>query len=476
MNSKNYSVFFLVTFIVTTIRLSAQETKLTAFDGEFADIFGYSVAIDGDYAIVGAPLQGGFGTRNAGAAYVFQRSGTDWNYMKKLTPPWGGEFGDHFGYSVDISGNYAIVGAIKTDHSEKTEAGVAYVFVTSGGQWYLQATLKASDADNQDHFGRSVGINDSGMAVVGTPEDDDEGTSTGAIYIFKPHYGNWIQAAKLKASDAHAGAAFGSDVAIDGTTVVVGSPSNKGVPYKQSGAVYVFEPDHYHYWSQTARLTNSDADFFDHFGQSVDIEGDYLIAGAPFSNDKTGNAYIFYRSGLTWTQQAKLSPSDGAPHDKFGSSVGITSGFAAVGSFLDDDLGSESGSLYIYEQSGVNWSELMKHTASDGMAGDHFGRQVDIDGTYAIAGSPYNNAVAHHSGAAYIYGPTLSADQPCQNSLVLAGTIEHGLYYANDYIEAQGIVLSQSTVILTGTNYVTLMPELEIMQGASMEIRLDGCP
>lgn len=475
MSTRNYH-YFLIPALLIQCTLIAQETKLNAFDGAFADLFGLSVAIDGNYAIVGAPLQGGFGTTNAGAAYVFVRSGGAWNYMAKLTPPWNGDRGDQFGTSVDIAGNYAIVGAINTDHHEKTDAGAAYVFVTSGGKWYLQATLYAIDADHQDHFGNSVGINSSGVAVVGCADDDDQGTSTGAAYVFEPHYGNWIQTAKLKASDAHSGDAFGTDVAIDGTTVVVGSPVNVGVPYQQSGAVYVFNP-HYGQWTQTVRLTHLDAGVFDHLGHSVDIEGDYIIAGAPFANDKTGNAYIFYRSGYHWSQQAKLSPSDGVPHDKFGWGVGITTGNAVAGSYLDDDLGNESGSIYLFGQSGTVWSETVKYTASDGMPGDHLGTQVDIDGTYAIAGAPYNDAGAHDSGAAYIYGPALGAAiQPCQNMVDLQGTIEAGFYYASDFIEAEGIILPASTVVLTGTNYVNLMPQIEVMQGAVLEIRLDGCP
>jgi hypothetical protein len=474
MNAKNYSVFLMGYILFASVRLFSQETQITAFDGAFADLFGYSVAIDGNYAIVGAPLQGGFGTQNAGAVYVFQLTGGAWIYMAKLTPPWGGSFGDQFGNSVDVSGNYAIVGASRTDHSNKSEAGAAYVYVTNGTQWYHVGTLHAHDPDNQDYFGNSVGINDVGVAVVGAAADDDQGSSTGAAYIFEPHYNNWIETAKINASDAHSGDAFGTDVAIDGSTVVVGAPANVGVHYLQSGAVYVFEP-HYGYWSETARLTHTLADVFDHLGQSVDIEGNYIIAGAPFANDKTGDAYIFRRNGGSWTQEAKLSPTDGAPHDKFGWSVGITSGYAAVGSFLDDDLGSESGSIYIYEQAGTLWSELIKHNASDGMAGDRLGNQVDIDVTYAIAGAPYHDAGATESGAAYIFGPSLTAIAPCQINMVLEGMIDAGTYHASDFIQAEGLIAPNATVVLSGTNYVTLMPQLEVMLGGSLEINLAGC-
>jgi hypothetical protein len=274
MNAKNYSGILLGVMLFACVRLTSQETQILAFDAAFADLFGYSVAIDGNYAIVGTPLQGGFGTQNAGAAYVFQLSGGAWIYMAKLAPPWGGSFGDQFGTSVDISGNYAIVGAPRSDHNYKSDAGSAYVYATNGTQWYLVATLRAHDPDNQDYFGNSVGINDVGISIVGAAADDDQGSKTGSAYIFEPHYSNWTETAKLLASDAHAGDAFGTDVAIDGSTVVVGAPANIGVHYLQSGAIYVFEL-HYGYWSQSARLTHTVADVFDPLGQSVDIAHRY---------------------------------------------------------------------------------------------------------------------------------------------------------------------------------------------------------
>lgn len=476
MNKRNYTDTLIFTFLLLGSSLVfSQETEITAFDAEFADLFGYSVAIDGNYAIVGAPLHGGFGTQNAGAAYIFQLSGGSWIFMAKLTPPWGGDFGDQYGYSVDIAGNYAVVGAIRTDVYGKSDAGAAYVYVTNGTNWYELGTLTASDAGMDDNFGNSVGINDQGVVVVGAAANDDFGASTGSAYVFEYHYGNWIQLEKLLASDAGDGDAFGTDVAIDGNRIVIGAPANIGVPDLRSGAVYVFEP-HYGHWAQTARLTHTVAEVFDHLGQSVDIEGDYIIAGAPFANDKTGDAYIFYHNGLQWSQQAKISPSDGSPHDKFGWSVGITGGYAVVGAHLDDDLGSESGSLYIYEQSGTSWNELVKHTASDGMAGDRMGNQVDIDVNYAIGGAPYHDEGAPESGAAYIYGPSLSAILPCPENMVLDGTINPGVYHAADYIQAEGLIMPSTAVTLSGTNYVTLMPQLEVMQGGTLEIDLNGCP
>ena len=458
--------------MVFCFSLLAQEMEINAIDPEFADLFGYDVAIDGDYAVVGAPLQGGFGTNNAGAAYVYQLVAGVWTYVKKLTAPWGGAPGDQFGYSVDVSAGYIIVGAINTDYYGVTDMGAAYVFQGSGSIWNLVATLRPSDGANGDQFGNSVGI--SGIrAIVGSAKDDDHGTSSGSAYFFEDtYYYGWTQINKVTASDAHAGDAFGTDVSISGDYAVVGAPSNVGVDYKYSGAVYVFNRWG-SYWTQDQKLVHDDADFFDHLGESVDILGMEIIAGAPFANDKAGNAYIFSMSGSTWSQEAKLSAADGASLDKFGHSVGITAGFAAVGAFRDDDNGEDSGSMYIFEEAANVWTQLTKHTASDGIAGDQFGWRVDIDGDYAISGAPYHTEVSADDGAAYIYGPSLAA--ACSHQIYLNGIIAAGNYEAADHIIVDGQIMTSSTVDLSSTNYVELNHGFEMMPGASLQISMNGC-
>ncbi len=450
----------------------AQEQEINAFDAGFADLMGYDVALDGDYAIVGAPLQGGFGTMNAGAAYIFQQVGGVWTSVKKLTPPYGGMPGDQYGYSVDITGGYVIVGAIKVDHYGIADVGAAYIYAGSGSSWYLVATLRPHDGESGDNFGNSVGI--SGIrAVVGSAKDDDHGTSSGSAYVFEDYYGNgWIEVDKLTALDAGAGDAFGTDVSISGNHIIVGAPGNVGVDHKYSGAAYIFTYG-YHDWSESARLIASDADFFDHFGESVDIFGTQLIVGAPFANDKTGKAYVF-TSNSNWVEEAILEAADGAPLDKFGFGVGITSGIAAVGAFRDDDQGEDSGSMYLFEQSGTTWSQLMKHGATDGALGDHFGFRVDIDGDYAISGAPYHSHTTTSDGAAYIFGPSLA--MACANQMVLTGNIPSGMYHAADHIIAKGVIAPSNLVGLNSLQYIQLQPGFETQSGGVLEILIQGCP
>ena len=138
------------------------------------------------------------------------------------------------------------------------------------------------------------------------------------------------------------------------------------------------------------KLTASDAAAHDRFGQSVSIDGDYAIVGANGNDDAgtgSGSAYIFVRSGTNWTQQAKLTASDAAEGDHFGTSVSISGDYAIVGAHANDDGGSYSGSAYIFVRSGTNWTEQAKLTASDANGADEFGISVSIDGDYAIVGA-----------------------------------------------------------------------------------------
>jgi hypothetical protein len=157
-------------------------------------------------------------------------------------------------------------------------------------------------------------------------------------------------------------------------------------------------------WSETQKIMAADGALDDRFGCAVEIDGDSAIIGAYFDdvNSKTnaGSAYVFVRSGSSWTEQAKLTASDGDTDDEFGYSVAIDSDTAIVGSPMDDDLGASSGSAYIFIRSGSAWSLQQKILPADGAAGDEFGRSVSIDGDYVIVGAPRKSS---EQGFSYIF-------------------------------------------------------------------------
>ena len=213
---------------------------------------------------------------------------------------------------------------------------------------------------------------------------------------------------KLTASDATIGDEFGNSVSVSGDYAIVGArfADNGG------GSAYIFfrsGPT----WTEQAMLTASDASQTDIFGQSVSISGDYAIVGAYLDDDggsNSGSAYIFSRSDATWTETAKLTASDGAPGDLFGYSVSIASSiygdYAIVGAVLIAQDNLNTGSAYIFKRSEANpasWSETAKLTASDGAVLDQFGYSVSVSNNYAIVGAEGNDDDGESSGSAYVY-------------------------------------------------------------------------
>ena len=257
--------------------------------------------------------------------------------------------------------------------------------VRAGTPWPQRQKLLASDGAAGDYFGWSVSISGD-LAIVGAYDDDDKGSDSGSAYIFRWDGASWVQQQKLTASDGNAGDNFGYSVSISDDYAIVGAYGDD-VNGTDSGSAYIFRWDGTS-WVQQAKLTASDGAYLDYFGISVSISGNLAIVGAYDDDDKgtdSGSAYIFRWDGTSWVQQ-KLIAADGAAYDYFGWSVSIGGDYAIVGAIYDDDRGTNSGSAYIFKWNGTSWSQQAKITASDGAIEDYFGYSVSISGDYAIVG------------------------------------------------------------------------------------------
>ena len=404
------------TYPVTIDPTFAQQAYLKAFNSDENDNFGHTVAVSGDTVVVGAFLEdsnatgiNGDETNNlafdSGAAYVFVRSGSSWVQQAYLKAS-NSEQGDQFGYSVAVSGDTVVVGArfedsdsdvigIGQDDNSVVFAGAAYVFVRNGaGVWSQQAYLKASNSDEGDLFGSAVAIS-SDTVVVGAPgessgADDINGNQAdnsvgdaGAAYVFvRNGAGVWSQQAYLKAFNSRAIDLFGFSVAVSDDTVVVG-----------------------------ARFENSDSDVIN-AGEDNNLAPD------------AGAAYVFARSGTSWTQQAYLKAFNSDGGDFFGSSVGVSDDTVVVGApgeSSDPDIGDEddnsaadAGASYVFVRDGSGiWSQqaYLKSTNSD--AGDEFGHSVGISGDTLVIGAYLEDGdpdiggqddnSADEAGAAYVF-------------------------------------------------------------------------
>ncbi len=381
------------------------ERKIVGSDTGSFDLFGRSVAVSGDTAVVGAPGDDIGANTSQGSAYVFTRSGTNWTQQQKLTSS-DGAAGDVFGYSVSISGDTIVVGAYLADVGANADQGAAYVFTRSSGTWTQQAKLTASDGAAGDFFGWSVSLK-SDIAIVGAPFDDVTATDEGSAYIFMYNSGSWSQTGRANASDASANGGYGYSVSIYrgtwGYTFVVGAP------YKDAVYISTFFAGS---WSGQ-KLTPSDGAAGDYFGLSVAVEEDTLIVGSPFSyvsGVSQGSAYVFTRPAGTWnqqswTQQQRLSASDGDTNDWLGFFVSVSGDSAILGA-PKDDLGAnpDQGSAYIFTRSAGTWSMSQKLTASDGDAGEEFGYSVFCDANTVISGAHKNHpGLSPNQGAAYTY-------------------------------------------------------------------------
>ena len=229
----------------------------------------------------------------------------------------------------------------------------------------------------------------------------------------------------LYANDAATNHYFGSDTAISGNYAIVGAMDEDVSGGTDSGAAYIFY-NNGTTWSQQAKLKASDPAVSDKFGHRVDIEGDYAIVGAYNKNSSRGAAYIFYRSGTSWTQQAKLTASNAGSTDEFGRAVGISGDYAFVGARREDTGGTDRGSVYIYVRSGTTWTQQAQIQASDAQDSDNFGWALSVDGDYAIVGAYTEDTGGLNAGSAYIFyksGTTWSQQQKIQSSDIEADDI-----------------------------------------------------
>jgi len=368
----------------------AQQEQVNASDAAANDNFGYDTDISGNYAIFGAPEKQVGANAAAGVAYTYERSGSDWVQRTILTTS-DGVANDKFSQSVGISPNYATGGVISKN--------AVYFYTRSGSTWGSEQKKTSSDAAAEDNFGFNLDLTDN-YAIVGAPNNDDAGSSSGSAYIFAQSGGTWTQQAKLTASDAATVDLFGSAVALTDLYAVVGAPNDDDAG-SESGSAYVYARSGSS-WGSEVKITASDAGAGDYFGKSVAINGDYIIVGANEENNQ-GAAYIFLRNGTAWNQQAKIVSSDIASGDAFGYRVDIEDPYAIIGAFTDDDAGSESGSAYIFYRNGTDWSQNAKLTAGNAAAGDNFGLGVGITTGYSTAGARYNDQTASNAGSGYVF-------------------------------------------------------------------------
>ena len=404
--------------------------KITAPDAQPGDTFGWSVGISGDHAIIGAPFEdGGVGDplRFPGAAYIFRRTASNvWDGGTKITA-FDAQEGDIFGRSVGISGDYAIVGAPWEDGTPTNlhaSGGAAYIYRRIGtNAWDAGTKITAPDAEQGDEFGGSVGISGD-HAIVGA-EFEDFGErfpslpEAGAAYIFHRIGTNaWDAGTKIVAPDVQAGRRFAVSVGISGDYAIAGQLNRDGA--------YILHRIGTNTWDSGVKLIAPDAQpIRDLFGASVGISGDYAMSGHDTKTGVKGTRSLAPGRPTSSSAQHRMpgTVEQRSPRPTRRSTISLACRWGSAGTtpswvHRSTTGGSgapqnSSGAAYIFRRTGPNaWDAGTKITAPDAQAGDSLGLSVGIGEDYAIVGAYLEDGGAGdpliNSGAAYIYGPDQS--------------------------------------------------------------------
>jgi hypothetical protein len=381
---------------------------------------GVSVAIDGDTAVVGAPQSAG---QPREAAYVFVRNGATWVQQAELLPS---NPNDHtnFARSVDISGDIIVVGAYQDDGQAGSSQGAVYIFIRNGGVWSQDIKLTASDGQGGDSLGYSVAIDGNTVVAGASGVDTLSMPEVGAAYVFKRIGEFWSEEAKITPGDGAASDLFGTSVDVYGDSAVIGSHQHEVGGQASQGAAYVYVRSGAT-WAFESKLTAADGAAFDRFGSAVAMFGDTAVIGAAEvdgpAGQNAGSAYVFTRSGIVWGQQAKLTASDAQQADQFGDAVAISGDIIVVGAPGADGQGGVSqGAAYVFERSGVLWVEQAKLSASVPAQLEELGLSVALTADTLLTGAPGSGI----GGASYVFRFCMPQPGTCIGDMDASGLVD----------------------------------------------------
>ena len=394
------------------------ETQIVyASDGSANNNFGRSCAMWGSYMIVGS-FEGSSNTQ--GAIYIYKKESGTWTFKQKISGEGANDYFSGYG-AVDIHEDTIIVGAYK--HGTNNNTGKAYIYTRSGETWSLESSIVSDDLATDDKFGISVSVHGD-YAVVGAQLDDGPSQS-GAGYIFYRNGTSWSQQQKLNpgASDEN----VGTHVSIYGDYVVL---SGKRSGSDLRGRAHVYKRTGTS-WGDHTVISNPNPASNDAFSERLSITDGYVAIGSdaddPGGTSDAGQVYVFKHSGTNdWTLEATLEASDKTSSMRFASGISMTPNVLVVGAHQEGTGGANAGAAYIFERSGTTWTEVKKVVASDAAAGDRLGIYVGVnnDGSSFVAGAYGESTNGASAGAAYVYekqyvGPTLTYDT--SNKLSLTG-------------------------------------------------------
>ncbi len=367
--------------------------KLVGSQGRPGDAFGSALALGNGNLVIGAP--GAIHSEAGEKAYVFVFNGQQWVETQILQPDGVPDPNGDFGAAVAVSAGVIAVGSpFLTVASNFRQGGVQIFERSEGGTWRPTTTITASDGMQGAFFGASLSLSGSRL-VIGAPDDAFD---RGSAYVFDHAQGVWHQRHKLVPPPGPAGPDFGRVVAVSHGTILVSDP------YRASGHVYVFgqEESSWQLLQQIPCPTNTDGAFA--FGIDLAISDSTLVVGSRPLAAAAGRAFVFGREGTLWEHEAQLA-AESARYSEFGSAVAIDGEVVLVGA-SDDSVGEHvrQGAIYAFERADAEWTLVERITAGSGASGNYFGKTVAIQGDTAVFGAPAENVNAHvNQGVVYVF-------------------------------------------------------------------------
>ena len=307
--------------------------------------------------------------------------------------------GDGYGSAVSVWGNVAVVGSPQDDENG-ANAGAAYLLRRDCSSWVVDRKLVPKEVIAGDAFGNAIALEENRL-VIGAVGSDG---GAGAAYVYHFDGNDWGFVQKLPPDPAPSGVKFGTAVALDGDVIVVGADED-GEHGTQSGAAYVFRFDGKQ-WAREQKLFAPDALAFDFFGRAVSVRGDTVLVGNPFAFTTTtyaGAVYRFHFTGTTWVEEQKLVAVDGQVGDGFGSSVIFDGDTAVIGAPFDNGTRTDSGSTYVFTWNGATWVQRQKLLPPTEASFHWFGHSVSLSGEALLIGEPGDLDSSATPGAAHLF-------------------------------------------------------------------------
>ncbi len=378
---------------------SSQEQKLLASDPGAGDRLGSTVVISGNNLFLGAPFDDIGAAQDRGSLYVYARSGLTHTQTQQLSPGELGSF-DHFGVSVAVSGDTMMAGADQANSGTVPDQGAVWVYTRNPQGLFVQGQkLVASDGAMGRRFGATVALAGN-TAAIGAND---------ALYVFERNGAAWVQTQKLD----RPGQGLAPSLAMSSDTIVAGVPCDtlfggcRGAVavYGRAGCA----------WAQQQLLFATDGLANHRFGGAVSLAGDSVLIGAPGHGQNRGAAYVFVRSGITWSQQQTLVGADSVSGNFFGTAVSLQPDHALIGPLLHDHPGVEplAGTAYVFTRSGTTWTQRQEIRSSDGQNNDFFGRAVALSTDIMVVGAPNDDGPQLANGSAYVFQIQRATGDPC---------------------------------------------------------------